>query len=166
MSHAQGPSGGPAHDYVEIGVALATAVFGIIVIIGSLQVGIGWGIEGPRAGFLPFYFGLFIILGSLVNLWNIHREADYKALFADWNQLLAVLSVVIPAAIYVVVVPYTGIYLASLVLIAYFMRWIGRYGWGLTAIIAIGIPLAAFVVFERWFLVSLPKGPIEEWLGF
>jgi hypothetical protein len=166
MSNAQGQSGGPAHDYVEIGVALATTLFGIIVVIGSLQVGIGWGIEGPRAGFLPFYFGLFIIVGSLINLWNIHREADYKALFAEWSQLRAVLSVVIPTAIYVVVIPYSGIYFASIVLIAYFMRWIGRYGWGITAAISVGVPLMAFIVFERWFLVSLPKGPIEEWLGF
>jgi hypothetical protein len=166
MSNAQGQSGGPAHDYVEIGVAVATLVFGIIVVIGSLQVGIGWGIEGPRAGFLPFYFGLFIIVGSLINLWNVHREADYKALFAEWSQLRAVLSVVIPTAIYVVVIPYSGIYFASIVLIAYFMRWIGRYGWGMTAAISVGVPLMAFIVFERWFLVSLPKGPIEEWLGF
>lgn len=166
MSNAQGQSGGPAHDYVEIGVAVATAVFGVIVVIGSLQVGIGWGIEGPRAGFLPFYFGLAIIAGSLINLWNIHREADYKALFAEWSQLRAVMSVVIPTAVYVVAIPYTGIYLASIVLIAFFMRRIGEYGWGMTAAIAIGVPLSAFIVFERWFLVSLPKGPIEEWLGF
>lgn len=166
MSNAQGQSGGPAHDHVEIGVAVATLVFGIIVVIGSLQVGTGWGIEGPQAGFLPFYFGLFIIVGSLINLWNVHREADYRALFAEWSQLRAVLMVVIPTAIYVVVIPYSGIYFASMVLIAFFMHWIGRYGWGMTAAISIGVPLAAFIVFERWFLVALPKGPIEEWLGF
>ena len=36
-------------------------VFGAIVIVGSLQVGINWGAEGPRAGFFPFYLGLLII---------------------------------------------------------------------------------------------------------
>jgi len=166
MEKAQGQSTGPAHDYVEIGVALATALFGVIVIIGSLQVGIGWGIEGPRAGFLPFYFGLFIIGGSLINLRNACREADYKGLFAEWSQLLAVLMVVIPAAIYVTVIPYIGIYVASFFLIAFFMRWIGRYGWGMVVALSASVPLAAFIVFERWFLVALPKGPIEEWFGF
>ena len=166
MSNAQGSSGGPAQDYVEIGVAIATLLFGIIVIIGSLQVGIGWGAEGPRAGFLPFYFGLAIIIGSLINLWNTHREADYKSLFAEWSQLHSVMLVVIPTAIYVAVIPYTGIYMASIVLIAFFMRWIGKYGWGMVAGVSIGVPLVCFIVFERWFLVSLPKGPIEEMLGF
>jgi hypothetical protein len=166
MSNAHDQSGGPAHDYVEIGVAIATALFGVIVIIGSLQVGIGWGLEGPKAGFLPFYFGLLIVGSSFVNLWNSYREADYKAVFASWGQLYSVMSVVVPTAFYVVAVPYTGIYVASILLIAFFMRWIGKYSWAKVVPLAIGVPLVCFIVFERYFLVSLPKGPIEEWLGF
>lgn len=166
MSNVQGKSSGPAHDYVEIGVALGTLLVGIIVVIGSIQVGIGWGAEGPQAGFLPFYFGLFIVGGSCVNLWNIHREADYKALFAEWGQLYSVLMVVVPTAIYVAIIPVVGIYIASVLLIAVFMRWIGKYGWGKVAALSISVPLICFIVFERWFLVALPKGPIEEWLGF
>ena len=27
-------------------------------------------------------------------------------------------------------------------------------------------PVALFLMFEIWFLVPLPKGPVEEWLGF
>ena len=39
-------------------------MFGAIVLVGSLQVGIGWGAEGPRPGFFPFYIGLLIIGSS------------------------------------------------------------------------------------------------------
>jgi hypothetical protein len=53
-----------------------------------------------------------------------------------------------------------------MLLIATFMKWLGRYRWGMVLPIAIGVPLVTFIVFERWFLVPLPKGPIEEWLGF
>lgn len=166
MENAKEHSSGPAQDYVEIGVAIAMALFGVIVIIGSLQVGIGWGQEGPRAGFLPFYFGVFIVAGSLINLWNAYREADYKSLFAEWGQLSRVLMVVIPTAIYVTVIPYAGIYFSSIVLIAFFMRWIGGYDWKMVTALSIGVPLACFIVFEKYFLLSLPKGPIEEWLGF
>jgi hypothetical protein len=31
--------------------------------------------------------------------------------------------------------------------------------------VAVGVPLFFFLVFERWFLVALPKGPVEAWLG-
>ena len=48
---------GPTHKAVEIGIALLIAVFGAVVIIGSLKAGINWGAEGPRAGFVPFYVG-------------------------------------------------------------------------------------------------------------
>ena len=26
--------------------------------------------------------------------------------------------------------------------------------------------VVTFVIFERWFLVPLPKGPLEAWLGY
>ena len=71
-----------------------------------------------------------------------------------------------PTAIYVATIPFIGIYITSAVLIGFFMRWLGRYGWGLVLAISIAIPVITFVVFERWFLVPLPKGPIEEYLGF
>jgi hypothetical protein len=28
------------------------------------------------------------------------------------------------------------------------------------------VPLVVFVVFERWFLVPLPKGPLEALFGY
>jgi hypothetical protein len=36
----------------------------------------------------------------------------------------------------------------------------------MVAPIALGVPLAVFLIFEKWFLLPLPKGPIEEYLGF
>ena len=65
MSDVSQDSGrGPFQRQVEIGVALATALFGIVVMLGSMQVGIGWGVEGPKAGFFPFYVGAVIVLSS------------------------------------------------------------------------------------------------------
>jgi hypothetical protein len=159
-------STGPSHRGVEIGVAIATAVFAAIVIYGSLQAGVDWGAEGPRAGFFPFYVGLLILGGSVVNLVQIFTGGVKPGPFADWAQLRQVMSVVVPAAIYVAIVPWIGIYVASALLIAVFMKWLGRYGWGLVLAISIGMPVITFVVFEQWFLVPLPKGPLEEFLGF
>ena len=73
---------------------------------------------------------------------------------------------VVPTAIYVALIPWIGIYVASMLLIAVFMRWLGRYGWRLIAAIAVGVPVVTFLIFEKWFLVPLPKGPIEDLLGF
>jgi uncharacterized membrane protein (DUF485 family) len=166
MSENSQGAAGPTHRSVEIGVVGATAVFAIIVIIGSLQVGIGWGAEGPKAGFFPFYVGLLILISSAVNLIRIFAEPSDRRLFADWGQLAKVMSVLVPTAIYVALIPWIGIYVASIVLIAFFMKWLGRYDWPLVAAVSLGVPLAVFLIFERWFLLPLPKGPIEAYLGY
>ena len=155
---------GPSHRGVEIGVAVAMIAFGAVVIVGSLQVGIGWGAEGPKSGFFPFYLGASIIAASALNLVAAHAQGRQKV-FADWSQLGSVLQVVIPTTIYVFAVPWAGIYLSSLILIACFMRWLGRYSVTMCATVSIGVTVATYLMFEKWFLVPLPKGPIEDFFG-
>jgi hypothetical protein len=136
----------------------------VIVIIGSIQAGIDWGAEGPRAGFFPFYLGVIIVISSAINLRNEIRGGR-PGLFAEWSQLRQVMRVVIPTTLYVGTMPYIGLYVGSTVLIAWFMRRLGKYNWLTVAAVAIGVPVLTYIVFERWFLVPLPKGPLEEWLN-
>ena len=58
----------------------------------------------------------------------------------------------------------TGI--ASAIYLAYFMKMLGHYKWAIVAPVALGVPSLLFVVFEIWFLVPLPKGPVESYFGF
>ena len=44
------------------------ALLAVIGIVGSLKVGIGWGAEGPQAGFFPFYISLIVLISCAVNL--------------------------------------------------------------------------------------------------
>lgn len=163
MTTGSSSNTGPTHKLVEAGVTLLIALFGVIVIAGSLKAGINWGPEGPRAGFFPFYIGLFIVASSGINLWNGLRE-DNDGLFAEWGQLRQVLSVVIPTGIYVGSMPFIGLYVASTIFIAWFMRWLGKYNWITVLAVSLGMPLVTYLIFERWFMVPLPKGPVEEWL--
>jgi hypothetical protein len=164
--HSHGARAGPTQRSVEIGVVVAIVAFALLVIIGSLQVGIGWGAEGPKAGFFPFYVGLLILISSIVNFVRIAPKTSDRQLFADWGQLRKVMSVLVPTAIYVALIPWLGIYVASILLIAAFMRRLGRYDWSIVAAVSLGVPLVTFLIFERWFLLPLPKGPIEAYLGF
>jgi hypothetical protein len=160
------PAGGPKQRNVEMGVALAVVAFGGIVIAGALQVGTGWGAEGPKSGFFPFWVGLIIVATGIMNFAHallVNRSSTKK--FAEWQQMGQVLKVVIPLAIYVAVMAWIGLYVASALLIAGFMRWVGRYNWLLVLAISVAIPVVAYVTFEKWFLVALPKGPLEDWLG-
>lgn len=163
QSH-HGAESGPKQRAVEVGTALLTLVFGLIVLYGSVIVGFGWGSDGPQAGFFPFYVGLIICVCSIINMVSGLRE-DPDALFAENQQLVQVLKVLIPACIYVALVPFLGIYLPSVALIVLFMVWLGHYGWPLSLAVALGVPAFFYVTLERWFMIPLPKGPIEAMFG-
>jgi len=155
-----------ATRWPELGVALLLAVLAVLVIADSLRVGIGWTEDGPRSGYFPFCVGLALLAASLwTAVAQLLRWSRIEA-FARRGQLRLVLAVAWPMAVYAVLITVLGIYVASAVLIAWFMVRHGRHRLPLTAGVALGVPLAFFLVFERWFLVPLPKGPIEALLGF
>lgn len=157
---------GPSHRTMEVAVAGCLALLAVIGMSGSVSVGIGWGAEGPRAGFFPFYVSLIVLIACVVNVANVLRQPDDGKLFAKWHELGKVVSVIVPTAIYAVLVSYIGLYVSSALLIAVFMRWFGKYNWLLVIAIAVGLPVLTFFMFEIWFLVPMPKGPLENYLGY
>jgi hypothetical protein len=151
----------------EVGVATLLLLIAGLVIADSLRVGTGWADDGPRSGYFPFYIGLMLAAAAAWTLiGQLLRWRRTTAVFAEPGQLPMVLAVLWPMAVYVGLITVLGIYAASAILIAYFMFRHGRYRWAPTMGVALGVPLFFFLVFERWFLVPLPKGPLERLLGF
>ena len=151
----------------ELIVALVLMGLALLVITDSLRVGIGWADDGPKAGYFPFYIGGLLLLSSgFIAVSTLLKWRKLTASFVEREALSGVIAVAWPTLLYVGLIAVVGIYAASAALIAYFMRRHGKYGWPITALISVGVMLAFFLVFERWFLVPLPKGPIEQWLGF
>ncbi len=167
MSDESGPVGGHWRTrWPELLTALFLLAVALLVIMDSLRVGIGWGDDGPRSGYFPFRVGVLLALASgWIVLGLVRRWASDTTVFAEHEQMRLVWAILWPMVIYVASIFFIGIYISSAVLIAYFMRRYGRYKWAVTLPVAIGVPLFFFLVFERWFLVMLPKGPIEQMLG-
>lgn len=157
----------PSVATVEIVVASVLAAFGAVVMWDSARIGAGWAADGPAAGYFPFYIGLLIVLGSLVNLARAAKNRRAHAgPIARRAQFRSVVAMLIPAIVFVGLIELVGLYLAAALYIATLMRWLGGYRWPTIAAVSLSVPVAAFVTFEIWFLVALPKGPIEEMLGF
>ena len=76
------------------------------------------------------------------------------------------LAVLIPSIVYVALIQYLGIYVASAIFILAFMVVIGRENPLKGLAVSAAVPVALFLMFEKWFLVPLPKGPLEAWLGY
>ncbi|HXZ52409.1 MAG TPA: tripartite tricarboxylate transporter TctB family protein [Burkholderiales bacterium] len=158
----------PALRYktAELAVAGFFILLGLIVIYDSLRLGAKWGSDGPQPGYFPFYLGVIICVSSAVNFVRgllISREKN--GVFVEVGQLKLVLAVLIPTVIYVALVGWLGIYVPSALFVALFMRWLGKYPWWLVALVSIGNSVVFFLIFEVWFLVPLPKGPLEALLG-
>ena len=150
----------------ELVVGLVLMAIAGLVIADSMRVGTGWGDDGPRSGYFPFFIGLFLLAAStFIVLSTLLKWGKSHAVFATREELVPVFQMLVPMVIYVVAMVYLGIYLPSAILIGYFMRHHGGFAWPASISVSVGVPLVFFLVFEKWFLVPLPKGPIENMLG-
>ncbi|HMS81712.1 MAG TPA: tripartite tricarboxylate transporter TctB family protein [Burkholderiaceae bacterium] len=151
----------------EAAVAVLLQAIAALVVADSLRVGVGWADDGPRSGYFPFIIGVLLFASATwILVSQLRRWRSDRAEFAEPAQLRQVASMAVPVALYIGAVALVGLYVASIALIAWFMLRHGRYRVLPTAAVSIGVPLLAFLVFERWFLVPLPKGPLEAMLGF
>jgi hypothetical protein len=150
----------------ELGVAAFFLIIGALVVYDSVRLGIGWADDGPRPGYFPFYLGAIICVSSLINVVRaLLVPAAKNKTFVEVGQLRMVLMMLVPTAVYVAAVTWIGIYVSSTIFIGLFMRWLGKYAWWKAAVVSIGVSVVFFVIFEIWFKVPLPKGPVEGWLG-
>ncbi len=151
----------------ELGVAAFIFLLGAIVIYDSVRLGFGWQeVHGPRPGYFPFYVGLIMCAASLVNVVRaILVRGAANTTFVEVGQLKLVLSVLVPTALYALLVTWIGIYASSVLFIGFFMRWLGKYPWLKVMGVSLGTAVIIYLVFEKWFKVPLPKGPLENLLG-
>jgi hypothetical protein len=170
--HQQGPSGDRSlvtNRTMDVIVALLLLAISAVVLTDSLRIGIAWqSNEGPASGYFPFRIALIMAIASLINLVSaaLGRTSDGSSTFVSAQAFGRVLAVLVPAIIYVALVQYIGIYVASALFIFVFMMIVGRERLLRALGVGLVVPLILFFMFEIWFLVPLPKGPLETWLGY
>jgi putative tricarboxylic transport membrane protein len=166
---AEGGEGRPAfrHKSAELAVAALFFIFGAIVITDSVRLGFGWQeVHGPRPGYFPFYIGLLICISAAINFARgLLLAPEKNKTFVKVGQLKLVLTVLIPTAIYAAAVTWIGIYASSVLFIGFFMRWLGKYAWWKVVVVSLATVVVFYLIFEIWFKVPLPKGPLESLLG-
>ena len=177
---ASGGEAGISTRTMEIAVALVLLAVGAVVVVDSYRLGARWGDDGPQSGYFPFYIGLLLCISSLGTLAHVFftewRRADQfrgaiaerASQFVEWGQLRLVVSVLVPAVVYVLGVQLIGIYVASAIYITLFMRWLGNYRWPKSLAVGVIVSASIFVLFEIWFKVPLYKGAWNPlaWLGY
>jgi hypothetical protein len=139
---------------------------GAVVLVDSLRLGVTWGDDGPKSGYFPFYISLVMIVASGIVLVQAILSRAPRQIVVEVAAMRSVGALLVPTILYVAAISVIGIYVSSVFYLAYFMRALGKYRWALVLAVSVAIPVALFFLFEVWFLVPLPKGPIEDWLGY
>ena len=155
--------------WMELVVAAFFAGIGLLVVIDSFRTGYQWSSDGPQPGYFPFYIGCTLIVGAIVVAVQTllgWKKSENVEPFVTFSQLRLMMTILIPTSIFVLGVVLIGFYVSSVFFISSFMVWQGKYSHLKSALVGLCVSGALFLLFDVWFLLPLPKGPIETFFGY
>jgi len=151
---------------VDVGVSLALLAFAGVLAFDNWRTGMGWDATGPQAGYFPFYLSAILAAASV---WGLAKELlvreQASGTFVTREQLRRVMQVFVPTLLFCLFTQWLGLYVASFLLIAGFMVFVGRIAVWKSLLTAFLFSLVMFVTFEIAFDVLMPKGPLEALFG-
>jgi putative tricarboxylic transport membrane protein len=152
---------------VDMVVSLLLLALAALLCFDNWRTGIAWASDGPQAGYFPFYLGLILAAASLYGLvTSLVTGAGATQAFLTRGQLRRVMQVFIPTLLFCLLTQWLGLYVASFLLIAGFMRIIGRIALWKSMLTAFLFAIIMFVTFDIAFDVIMPKGPLEAAFGY
>jgi hypothetical protein len=151
-------------------MAVATLLLSLGLMLNVYLDGlrIGW-VEGrgPGAGMWPFWlsFGMALAAGATILRWFRGATPESRSREPYIESDTVFLVVVSAAAILglIVLMDIIGTYLALMLFMFFYVRILGKHGWGMTTGMVLGTPIFVYLLFEVALTKYLPKGwPIFE----
>jgi len=151
---------------VDAAVSLLLLALAALLAFDNWRTGMGWDSTGPQAGYFPFY--LCVILGAacvygLIKEFLARRQAS--EVFVAREQFGRVLQVFWPTFAFCLVTQWLGLYVASFLLVAGFMAYVGHIAMWKSLLTALLFVAVMYVTFDVAFDVIMPKGPLEALIG-
>jgi len=152
---------------VEVVTYLLLLALAMLLGFDNWRSGMGWAKDGPQSGYLPFYLCVILAAASLYGLGVAFlRRTDVAKTFVTRDQLRRVMQVFVPTFLFVLLMQWLGLYVASFLLVAGFMSIIGRIALWKSLLASFLFAIIMFVTFQIAFDVIMPKGPLEAAFGF
>jgi len=152
---------------VDVTTSLLLILLAVTLGYDNWRTGISWDSTGPQAGYFPFYLAVILAAASLHGLVAAFLSRKEAAeTFVTRAQARRVLAVFVPTLLFCLVTQYLGLYVASFVLIAGFMRLVGKIALWKSLLTAFVFTAVMFVTFDIAFDVIMPKGPLEAAFGY
>ena len=150
----------------ELLMALVMGAFSIYLMVKSTELPIGWiEEEGPGGGTWPFWLATIMLIscgGILFNWFRKHGKiATSTKTYIEAHVLGDVAAVAGALIITVALFSFIGIYGALPLFLIFYLRFMGKHSWSLTATLTVVIPVVIFYFFEITLKIILPKGITE-----
>ena len=150
----------------EVVVYVLLLALALLLGFDNWRSGMGWAKDGPQSGYLPFYLCVILAGASVFGLGiTLLKRKEVSPTFVTRDQLRRVTQVFIPTLLFCAAMQWLGLYVASFLLVAGFMRFIGRIAWWKSLLTSFVFAFAMFATFDVAFDVIMPKGPIEALFG-
>jgi len=151
---------------VEVVVYALLLALATLLAYDNWRSGMGWARDGPQTGYLPFYLCVILAGASLFGLGvTFRRRREATRTFVTRDQLRRVMQVFVPTFLFCLLMQWLGLYVASFLLVAGFMRIVGRIALWKSLLTSLLFTLIMFSTFEIAFDVIMPKGPLEAAFG-
>jgi putative tricarboxylic transport membrane protein len=151
---------------VDVVVSLLLVALALTLGFDNWRTGIAWEPTGPPAGYFPFYLSVILAGASLYGLGAAFLSRKEAAeTFVTRAQLRRVMAVFVPTLLFCLATQFLGLYVASFLLIAAFMRMVGKIAIWKSLLTAFLFTAIMFVTFDIAFDVIMPKGPLEAAFG-
>jgi len=152
---------------VDVAVSILLLALAVALGYDNWRTGIGWDSTGPQPGYFPFYLSVILAGASLYGLVTAYLSRKEAAeTFVTRAQLRRVMAVFVPTLLFCLMTQFLGLYVASFVLIAGFMRFVGKIALWKSLLTAFLFTALMFVTFDIAFDVIMPKGPLEAAFGY
>jgi putative tricarboxylic transport membrane protein len=153
---------------VEVVTMLLLMALAVLMAFDNWRTGMSWSSDGPQAGYFPFYLSVVLFLACAYGLVMtlVATGSGGDGAFVTRDQLRRVMQVFLPTFVFCLLTQWLGLYIASFLLIAGFMRVIGKIAWWKSVLTGFLFSLIMFVTFQIAFDVIMPKGPFEALLGY
>jgi len=152
----------------ELLMAVICALCAVGLMVKSAELNIGW-VEGrgPGAGAWPFWLSGGMLLASLATVWRWCKrqtaESRSSALYLSRENALVV-GISAGSILFLLVATHLiGLYAALFLFLLFYLRFVGRHSWALTAALTVAMPVFIFCLFEWALKIPLPKSVTEPW---
>jgi putative tricarboxylic transport membrane protein len=142
----------------EIIFNLLLMILGLIIMVGSMRLGFG-SLKEPGAGLFPFFAGLIIALSIFpVILDSIFKKRSTAEPSSKENtgKILILMATIFVA--WILAMPLLGYIFITLIAAFAIAKVMGLEGWIKPLILSMATSLLAYVLFDWFLFLDLPRG--------